>query len=198
MWVAIEDHLGAFGGHGRPFGVRWIGIWGNVVALDAHWVVRGSHLGSIWWPDSGWLLTSICIQLHVRYLKSGIISKGRFQSVFHLLPAREHLVQMPFVDSVQDPATWILDPGAWILGPGSGILDTGPWIPCPGSWVLDPRGGGRREFSARLGLARLGSENGLWLGSARLGSPRLGAGSARLARSRLARVWALGLGVRTV
>ena len=49
-------------------------------------------------------------------------------------------------------------------------------------------GGGRIEFSARLGLARLGSENGLWLGSARLGSPRLGAGSARLARRRLARV----------
>ena len=89
MWVAIDDHLGAFGGHGRPFGVRWIGIWGNVVALDAHWVVRGGHLGSIWWPDApGWLLTPICILLHVRYLKSGIISKGRFQSVFHLLPAR--------------------------------------------------------------------------------------------------------------
>ena len=60
MWVAIDDHLGAFGGHGRPFGVRWIGIWGNVAALDAHWVVRGGHLGSIWWPDApGWLLTPI-------------------------------------------------------------------------------------------------------------------------------------------
>jgi len=75
MWVAIEDHLGAFGGHGRPFGVRWIGIWGNVVALDAHWVVRGSHLGRIWWPDHLDMYSITCSIFKVGHHFQGTFSK---------------------------------------------------------------------------------------------------------------------------